>query len=241
METIPSFQTAVVGLPDGELGISDRVPLPDPEDDMIMVKNVAVGLNPVDTKMTGQLSTPGAISGMDFAGVVLAVGSKVSSAAPIAVGDRVCGAVQGMHSLTPRVGAFAHYIGATDHVTLKLPDTMSFEEGAALGSGISTIGLALFRSLQVPGYPLEPAEKPRHVLVYGGSTATGTLAIQLLKLCVASNTCLASEMWDANITRLLQVGTKTNSHLFAAKFRARALLWCRGRVRLPVADMHGGH
>lgn len=183
---VPTFQTAIVGLPDGGLGISDHVALPSLEDDMIMVKNMVVGLNPVDTKMTGQLSTTGAISGMDFAGVVLAVGSKVSTATPIVVGDRVCGAVQGMHSLTPRVGAFAHYVGATDHVTLKLPESMSFEEGAAMGSGISTIGLALFRSLEVPGYPLEPAEKPRHVLVYGGSTATGTLAIQLLKLYVST-------------------------------------------------------
>src|SRR5207248_2160737 len=124
----------------------------------------------------------GAIAGTDFAGTVVAVGSKVQTATPVAVGDRVCGAVQGMHSLTPSVGAFAGYVGATDVVVMKMPDAMSFEQGASLGSGIGTMGLALFHSLQVPGYPTAPATQAKIVLVYGGSTATGTLAIQLLKL-----------------------------------------------------------
>lgn len=176
------MQTAIVGLENGEVGIASDVPLPELEDDAIMIQNVAVGLNPVDTKMVGNLATPGAVSGTDCCGVVIAIGSKAQPPVPIAVGCRVCSAVQGMHSLTPRIGAFAQYTAVTGHVTLKLPESTSFEEGAALASGISTMGLALFHSLKVPGYPLEPADKARHVLVYGGSTATGTLAIQLLKL-----------------------------------------------------------
>jgi NADPH:quinone reductase-like Zn-dependent oxidoreductase len=67
-------------------------------------------------------------------------------------------------------------------VTLKVPDHISPEQGASLGSGIGTIGIALFKSLQVPGTPESPAIVPKSVLVYGGSTATGTLAIQILKL-----------------------------------------------------------
>lgn len=189
MQDLPKFQTAIVGLENGELGISDEVPLPDLEPDMIIVKTVAVGVNPVDTKMTGPLGTPGAVAGMDFAGIVAAMGPNVQTAVPIAVGDRVCGAAQGMHSLAPRVGGLAQWVGAVDHVTLKLPDAMSFEEGAALGSGISTVGIALFRSLQIPGYPLQKlADRPRHVLVYGGSTATGTLAVQLIRLFVRLHT-----------------------------------------------------
>lgn len=186
MQVLPITQTAVIGLLNGELGISRDVRLPVLEEDMIMVKNVAVALNPVDTKMTGDLASPGAISGMDFAGTVEAIGSNVQTPTPVAIGDRVCGAVQGMHSLTPRVGAFAEYVGATGFVTMKIPEQLSFEEGATLGSGIGTIGLALFQSLGIPGYPTEPATKPKDVLVYGGSTATGTMAIQLLKLYVSN-------------------------------------------------------
>jgi NADPH:quinone reductase-like Zn-dependent oxidoreductase len=182
LANIPSSQTAIVGLPSGALGISQDVPLPGLDDDMIMVKNVAVALNPVDTKMTGHFSSPGAILGTDFAGTVVAIGPNVQTPTPVAIGDRICSVVQGMHCLTPRLGAFAQYVGAFGHATIKIPKELSFEEGAPLGSGIGTIGLALFRSLDVPGHPLEPAREPRDVLVYGGSTSTGTLAIQLLKL-----------------------------------------------------------
>lgn len=183
---LPLKQTAIVGLADGGLGISHDVSLPLLEDDMIMVKNEALALNPIDTKLTRKLCTANAVAGMDFSGTVVALGRNVKAAAAIKVGDRVCGAVQGMHSLTPSVGAFAQYVGASDVVTLKLPEHMSFEEGASLGSGVGTVGLALFQSLELLGTPDSPTNAPRDVLVYGGSTATGTMAIQLLKLCVAA-------------------------------------------------------
>ena len=180
--SMPVLNTAIVGLEDGTLGIRHDVPLPSLEDDMLLVRNHAIALNPIDTKMVGSLGTPGAVAGMDFAGEVVAIGPKVKTAVPIRVGDRVCGAVPGMHAPTPHVGAFATVVGAPDVTTVKIPEHMSYEEAASLGSGLGTIGLALFRSLQVPGTPMAPAEKPVDVLVYGGSTATGTLAIQLLKL-----------------------------------------------------------
>ncbi|PVH89277.1 zinc-binding dehydrogenase family oxidoreductase [Cadophora sp. DSE1049] len=183
MGSLPAeIQTAIVGTQDGNLNIANDVPVPKLEDDMILVRNSVMGLNPVDTKMTGNLCTTGAVAGMDFAGVVLAIGSKVKTAGDITVGDRVCGAVQGMHALTPTVGAFAQVVGASDVVTLKIPPSMTLEEAASLGSGVGTIGLALYKSLEIPGTPLKPAEVPRFVLVYGGSTATGTLALQILKL-----------------------------------------------------------
>lgn len=63
---------------------------------------------------------------------------------------------------------------------MKIPDSVSDEEASTLGVGISTVGQGLYQSLGLPlpgekeaGYPL---------LVYGGSTATGSLAIQYAKL-----------------------------------------------------------
>ncbi|GKT90330.1 zinc-binding dehydrogenase family oxidoreductase [Colletotrichum tofieldiae] len=182
MAIIPTEQTALIAREDGTLGLGHHVKVPELEDDMILVKNMAVALNPIDVKMVGKLATPGAVAGMDFAGEVVSIGCKVQTSVPIQIGDRVCGAVPGMHALTPSVGAFAQYVGVSDVVTMKIPDHLSFEEGASLGSGIGTIGQALFQSLQVPGTPDRPSEKPIQVLIYGGSTATGTLAIQLLKL-----------------------------------------------------------
>lgn len=78
-------------------------------------------------------------------------------------------------------GAFAEHITAKGDLALKIPDRLSFEEAATLGLGVSTIGQGLYQSLGLP-LPNKPSEKTLSVLIYGGSTATGTLAIQYVKL-----------------------------------------------------------
>lgn len=182
MTDLPRKQKALIGLEDGSLGLSSDVDVPEIEDDMVIVRTRAIGLNPIDTKMKGDLAAPRAIAGMDFSGEVLAVGSNFASPSQVGLGDRVCGAVIGYQKHTPAIGAFAEIVGATDCGLLRIPDDWSFEQGASLGVAIGTMGLALFHSLNVPGTPKCPAEKPIDVFVYGGSTTTGTLAIQLLKL-----------------------------------------------------------
>lgn len=176
----PERQTAIVANATGDLIVSHDVLLPELEPDMLLVKMVAVAVNPCDMKMTGPMASEGAISGGDGAGIVLAIGSEVPEGR-FAVGDRVCVAVQSMNPLLPRVGAFAQYVGATADFTLKIPEGMTFEEAATIGISTATIGYALFKSLDIPGHPDKPAAKPAYVLVYGGSTATGTIAIQLIR------------------------------------------------------------
>jgi NADPH:quinone reductase-like Zn-dependent oxidoreductase len=182
MVDLPKKQKALVQLEDGSLTLSCDVDVPEIEDDMVIVRTKAIGLNPIDTKMKGPLAAPGAIAGMDFSGEVVAIGSNFASPAQVAVGDRVCGAVIGYQTHKPAIGAFAEIVGATDCGLLRIPDNWSFEQGASLGVAIGTMGLALFHSLQLPGSPKCPVETPIDVFVYGGSTTTGTLALQLLKL-----------------------------------------------------------
>ena len=57
---------------------------------------------------------------------------------------------------------------------------MSDEEASTLGVGVVTCGQALYQSL---GLPLPGSGKyGGYLLVYGGSTATGTYAIQYATL-----------------------------------------------------------
>ncbi|KAI0867313.1 GroES-like protein [Hypoxylon argillaceum] len=177
---IPETQTAIIADIAGDLVVSYNVLVPELLPDMLLIKTAAVALNPVDTKFTGPLASEGAIAGGDCAGVVVAIGSGVPKGR-FSIGDRVCAAVSFMDPLSPQIGAFAEYVGATADFTLKLPDGMPFEVGATLGISLATVGYALFRSLQIPGHSEKPAVQPAYVLIYGGSSATGTMAIQLVK------------------------------------------------------------
>lgn len=193
---IPRCQNALVVAGPGQLSLRQDGPLPHVAPDMALVRTVAVAINPVDAKMLDYSPAVGAIHGCDFAGVVVALGSDAPR--HLSIGDRVAGAVHGNNSLEPRVGAFAQYVGATAELLLKIPDTMTFEEASTLGIGLATAGLALFRELEIPvrigdlidrAGPAGPAGSDSDVtpnavwvLVSGGSTATGTRAIQLLKL-----------------------------------------------------------
>lgn len=82
-------------------------------------------------------------------------------------------------------GSFGEIITAKGDIQIHIPDNMSFEEAATLGIRISTVGQGLYQSLKLP-LPND-AEGIRKsagtpVLIYGGSTATGSLAIQFAKL-----------------------------------------------------------
>lgn len=190
---LPQRQDALVVAGPGQLSLRQDAPLPHMAPDMALVRTVAVAINPVDAKMLDYSPAVGAIHGYDFAGVVVAIGSDAPR--HLSIGDRVAGAVHGNNSLEPRVGAFAQYVGAIAELLLKIPDTMTFEEASTLGIGLATAGLALFRELEIPasigdlidrvgraGPASDVTPNATWVLVSGGSTATGTRAIQLLKL-----------------------------------------------------------
>jgi NADPH:quinone reductase-like Zn-dependent oxidoreductase len=178
--SLPQTQTAIVADSSGNLVVAHDVELPEVEPDMLLVRTVAVTVNPVDVKLTGPMATEGAVAGSDCSGVVVAIGSAVPPGR-FTVGDRVCAAITPMNPASPRVGAFAEYVGTTADCTLRIPDGIAFESAATLGIGVATIGYALLQSLKMPGHPDCPATTPQYVLVYGGSTASGTLAIQLVR------------------------------------------------------------
>jgi NADPH:quinone reductase-like Zn-dependent oxidoreductase len=59
---------------------------------------------------------------------------------------------------------------------------MTFEETATLGVGLTAVGQALYMTVGLPLPNEEVAEGSPFIPIYGGSTATGTLAIQFAKL-----------------------------------------------------------
>ena len=92
-----------------------------------------------------------------------------------------------MEAVRPRSGAFAEYASVHGDMVFKLPEGMSFAVGASMPLRTATAALALFHSLGLPSELLDEQHKKQgesfDVLVYGGATSTGTMAIQLLKMC----------------------------------------------------------
>ncbi len=161
--------------------ISDR-PIPELRPNYVLVKVKAVALNPTDWKHIAGLNQPGLLCGCDYAGTVEKVGSGVSK--QWKEGDRICGMAHGGNKLQKEDGAFAEHIVARADVQWRIPEHMSFEEASTLGVGIMTVGQGLFQAmkLELPPTTGEGKGEGKHVLVYGGSTATGALGIQFLKL-----------------------------------------------------------
>jgi aspyridone synthetase trans-acting enoyl reductase len=170
------------------------VSLPPFQPDQVLIRVQNVGLNPVDAKSTDLSPSPGATVGVDFAGTVVAVGSALSR--PWNVGDRVFGGVFGNNPNERENGAFAEYVVAYSDLIWSVPEWMSMDTAACLGVGFMTVGLALYfdmglRLPRVPGESVDDkieengSDHGQFVLVYGGATATGLMAIQMLRLYVA--------------------------------------------------------
>ncbi|MCJ1400450.1 hypothetical protein MMC11_003655 [Xylographa trunciseda] len=178
---IPSTQTAIIAGPSGNLIVAHDVPVIELDPNEVIVKVSAVALNPIDSKMVGDFLTPGTILGYDVAGTIYAVGADVTK--DLKPGDRVCGLAEGMNGLQPLAGGFAQYASCCGHLVLKIPDSMSFEAAAPAGTALASTGMAFFYSLKVPASLTSPAEIPFWIFINGGATSTGTMAIQIAKLC----------------------------------------------------------
>lgn len=117
--------------------------LPEPTAEEIVVRVAAASINPMDWKLrSGQMKVvtgwrfPRAM-GSDFAGVVEAVGSKVSR---FKAGDEVVGTVSMKAS-----GAFASRLVTSQRLVVKKPANLSFAQAACLPIAGVTAWLVLVR------------------------------------------------------------------------------------------------
>lgn len=144
------------------LGEVPEPPSPGPGEILVAVK--AAGVNPVDVYLhTGQYTRKLALPytpGSDAAGVV----EKAGPGAPFLPGQRVyvnATAVYAEKVLVPASRAW------------RLPDALSFEQGAAIGVPYATAHRALFHCGR--------AKRGETVLIHGASGGVGTAAVQLAK------------------------------------------------------------
>lgn len=142
-----------------------------------LVRIYAVALNPTDYKHLHYIECKGCNLGCDYAGTV----EKVGPESIYKKGDRIAGFVHGGNTTHPEDGAFAQYTLVKEGLQFKIPKTMSFDQAASFGVAVTTVGMGLCQTLQLPLPGGRPSEDTT-IFIYGGSTATGTIAIQIAKL-----------------------------------------------------------
>lgn len=145
----------------------------------VRVRIVRAGVNPTDWKFRaggmGELAFPEIVPGQDGAGVIDAVGPDVTG---LAVGDRVW-TMLAQHT-RPGGTAQEQVVLPVGHVTV-LPDSASYDVGAALGVPAVTAHRALTTSEDGPDRLVPGALGGQTVLVAGGAGAVGNAAIQLAR------------------------------------------------------------
>jgi putative PIG3 family NAD(P)H quinone oxidoreductase len=119
------------------IAVRDDVPSPVAGSDEVLVAVAYAGLNRADIlERQGRYPVPPApiaIPGMEFSGVVRALGSAVST---LAVGDRVCGLVG--------AGAQAEFLAVNALVASRVPEGVSLRDAAAIPEAFTTAHDALF-------------------------------------------------------------------------------------------------
>ncbi|KAM0189353.1 hypothetical protein ACHAPI_010119 [Fusarium lateritium] len=178
LSRLPATQASLKVTGAGTVALQDDCPIEPPKEDEILVRIFCVGVNPHDWKSLDMSPSPGSTWGCDFAGEVVIAGNQTTK---YKAGDRVGGACAGNRSDNPNNGGFAQFVSVPEMLLLRLPDWMTFEQGATLGVGLLTVGLSLYHTMKLP-LPYSGQTTDQYILVYGGGTATGGLAIQAAKL-----------------------------------------------------------
>jgi len=207
------------GLPD-VVRITD-VEKPVPKDDEVLIKVRAASVNPIDWRlMKGEpralrimprlLKMPIGRPGVDAAGEVEAVGSKVTQFKP---GDEVFGSCR---------GAFAEYACTAASNLVMKSDDVTFEQGAS----IFVAGLTALQGLRDKG-KIQSGSK---VLINGAAGGVGTFAVQIAKTFGAHVTGVCS---TRNVEMVRSIGADeiidyTQSDFTTSNQRYDLILECVG-------------
>jgi NADPH2:quinone reductase len=160
-------------------------PVPVPAAGEVLIRVAAAGVNRPDVLQRRGMypPPPGApsIPGLEVAGEIVAIGSGVLADQ---IGRKVCALVGG--------GGYAEYCVAPVEQCLPVPDGLSMSQAAALPETLFTVWTNVFQRGR--------AQAGETILIHGGTSGIGTMAIALAKLfgltvivtCGADDKCAAA-------------------------------------------------
>jgi len=198
-------------------------PVPAPGAGEVLIRVAAAGVNRPDVlqRLGGYPPPPGApsIPGLELAGTVVAAGAGVD---PAMIGARVCALVAG--------GGYAEYAVAAAGVCLPVPEVVTMAEAAAIPETLFTVWTNLFeRAFAVEGDT---------VLVHGGTSGIGTMAIALANLFGLEIIVTAGS--DEKVAAARRIGADHAINYRSEDFVERVKEITGGKGVAAVLDMVGG-
>jgi len=225
MTSVPQRMTAIdPEVPGGpEVLTPVERPVPQPGAGEVLIRVAAAGVNRPDVvqRLGAYPPPPGvtSIPGLEVAGEVVALGE---GAPPELMHQRVCALIAG--------GGYADYAVAPAVQCLTVPDALTLVEAAAMPETLFTVWTNLFER----GY----ATEGETVLVHGGTSGIGTMAISLCKLFGVKVIVTAGS--DDKVAACLAHGADHAINYKTEDFVARVKDLTEGRGVNVVLDMVGG-
>ena len=198
-------------------------PVPRPDEGEVLIRVAAAGVNRPEVMQRKGLYPPppgaSSILGMEVSGTIVAVGEGVQ---PELIGQPVCALITG--------GAYAQYAVAPYGQCLHVPEALSMVEAAAMPETLFTVWTNLFER----GY----ASEGDVVLVHGGTSGIGTMAIGLANLFGLSIVVTAGS--DEKCAAARALGADHAINYKTQDFVAEVKAITGGKGVAVVLDMVGG-
>ena len=219
-ESMIAIEISEPGGPEVLRPVQRPVPVPGPGE--VLVKVAAAGVNRPDIlqRKGAYPPPPGAsdIPGLEISGTVVAAGEGAAQL----IGSKVCALVTG--------GGYAEYCLAPVGTCLPVPEVLRMTEAAAIPETLFTVWINLFER----GF----AADGDTVLVHGGTSGIGTMAIALGNLfglevivtCGSDDKCAAA----------VELGAAHAINYKETDFVDAVERWTEGRGVAVVLDMVGG-
>jgi NADPH:quinone reductase-like Zn-dependent oxidoreductase len=162
------------------------LPVPQPADDEVLIRTEAIGINFADVMarlgVYPSIPNPPFVPGIELSGIVDAIGAEVRTPQ---VGDRVIAFV--------RQGAYAEYVKTPATYVRRMPEGMTFEEGAAFGVAY----LSAYHGLAT----LAHVGTGERLLFHAAAGGVGLAALQLCRLWGVETFATASADWKLEIAK----------------------------------------